>query len=136
MNKSTEEVKENSQVLHELESPARRSFVKGIAGLGAALASSSVLSVAEPAQSQAHAPASPSHAMSPVPDAWGPFTPSSNAGRYLQLTYPPSTTAGELQIGVSPEQPPPTICIGRLWRRSGTACSWDPPIACSTMQST
>ena len=101
MNKSTEEVKENSQVLHELESSARRSFVKGIAGLGAALASSSVLSVAEPAQSQAHAPASPSHAMSPVPDAWGPFTPSSNAGRYLQLTYPPSTTAGELQIGVT-----------------------------------
>jgi pimeloyl-ACP methyl ester carboxylesterase len=101
MNRSTEEVKENSQARHELESPARRLFVKGIAGVGAALASSSVLSTAEPAQNQAHAPASPNHATSPVQDAWGPFNPSSNAGRYLQLTYPPSTTAGELQIGVT-----------------------------------
>ena len=48
MNKSTEEVTENSQALRELESPARRSFVKGIAGLGAAVASSSILSLAEP----------------------------------------------------------------------------------------
>lgn len=101
MNKSAEEVRLNPQVLHELDSPARRSFVKGIAGLGAALAASSVISEAEPAQSQTHAPESPSHAMSPVPDAWGPFTPSRNAGRYSQLTYPPLTKAGELPIGVT-----------------------------------
>src|SRR5438067_2402367 len=40
------------------------------------------------------------HNVCPVQCGWGPFTPSSGEGRYLQLVYPPSTTRGDLQIGV------------------------------------
>src|SRR5712692_8998303 len=82
-----------------LESPARRSLMKGMAGLGAALASSS-LSPAIAAQTQSHQPGSPANQVPPAQDLWGPFTPSSGQGRYLQVAYPPSTTKGELQLGV------------------------------------
>jgi hypothetical protein len=99
MNKITEFGNEASQALAELESPARRLIVKGMAGLGAALASSSLLSAGVPAQ--AHQPAAPGNEIPPVLGEWGPFTPSNGAGQYLQLVYPPSTTAGELQIGVT-----------------------------------
>ena len=37
----------------------------------------------------------------PDQSEWGPFTPSSGAGRYLQLVYPPSTAKGELKLGVT-----------------------------------
>ncbi len=101
MNKTSEVWNETSQTFPELESPARRLFVKGVAGLGAAFASSSLLSAAVPAQAQSHQQARPGNEIPPVPDEWGPFTPSSGAGQYLQIVYPPSTTAGELQIGVT-----------------------------------
>src|SRR6202158_4854390 len=87
-----------SQRLPSLESPRRRLLMKGMAGLGAALASSS-LSPAMAVQTQSHQPGTPGHQVSPVQDGWGPVTPSSGAGRYLQLDYPPSTTTGELQPG-------------------------------------
>ena len=74
--------------------------MKGMAGLGATLASSS-LSPAIAAQTQSQQPETPGHQVSPVQSGWGPFTPSSVEGRYLQLAYPPSTTKGELQIGVT-----------------------------------
>ncbi len=83
-----------------LESPARRLLMKGVAGLGAALASSS-LSPAIAAQTRNHQPGSPASQVPPAQDLWGPFTPSSGAGRYLQLVYPPSTTKGELQLGAA-----------------------------------
>ena len=88
------------QGLPSLESPARRLLMKGMAGLGATLASSS-LSPAIAAQTQSHQRETPGHQVSPVQSGWGPFTPSSGEGRYLQLVYPPSTTKGELQIGVT-----------------------------------
>jgi len=87
-----------SQRLSSLESPSRRSLIKGVAGLGATLASSS-LSAAIAAQTQDHQPAIPNHQVSPVQGGWGPFTTSNGAGRYLRLVYPPSTTKGELQLG-------------------------------------
>jgi len=98
MNEITRSERIASQRLLSLESPARRSLMKVIAGLGATLASSS-LSPAIAAQTQSHQPGSPANQVSPVQDLWGPFTPSSGAGRYLQLSYPPSTTKGELQLG-------------------------------------
>jgi hypothetical protein len=88
-----------SQGLPRLESPSRRSLIKGMAGLSATLATSS-LSSPIAAQTQDHHPATPGPQVSPVQGGWGPFTPSNGAGRYLQLFYPPSTTKGELQLGV------------------------------------
>jgi hypothetical protein len=81
-----------------LESLSRRSLMKGMAGLSAALATSS-LSPAIAAQTQDHHPATPGPQVSPSQGGWGPFIPSNGAGRYLQLSYPPSTTKGELQLG-------------------------------------
>jgi hypothetical protein len=101
MNEITESEKETSRTLSGPKSPSRRLFVKGVAGLGATLASSSLLSATDPAQTQAHEPVPAGNGIPPVLGGWGPFTPSSNAGRYLQLAYPPSTTQGELQIGVT-----------------------------------
>jgi hypothetical protein len=102
MNKVSEVGNEASQTLAELESPARRLFVKGVAGLGAAFASSSLLSAASAeAQADSRRKAPTGNGVSPAQGDWGPFTPSRNTGRYLQLEYPPSTTAGELQIGVT-----------------------------------
>ena len=75
----------------------RRDFVQVMAGLGAALTASPLSSAT--AQPQARQPAPPGN--DPVDSAWGPFTPSSSAGQYLQLVYPPSTKAGELQIGAT-----------------------------------
>jgi hypothetical protein len=82
-----------------LESLSRRSLIKGMAGIGATLATSS-LSPAIAAQTQDHHPATPGPQVSAVQGGWGPFIPSNGAGRYLQLSYPPSTTKGELQLGV------------------------------------
>src|SRR6202142_2108774 len=73
----------------------RRDFMQAMAGLGAALTASSSAA----AQAQTRPPAAPGN--DKADSAWGPFTPSSNSGQYLQLVYPPSTTAGELQIGVT-----------------------------------
>jgi len=50
MNEITEAGNEAYQSFTELESPARRLFVKGVAGLGAAFASSALLSRPVPAQ--------------------------------------------------------------------------------------
>jgi hypothetical protein len=77
----------------------RREFMQAMAGFGAALTSSSLSSVAAQAQTPANRPAPPGN--DPGDSAWGPFTPSSGAGRYLQLAYPPSTAAGELKLGVT-----------------------------------
>src|SRR6266702_1571206 len=90
---------EEKRMNESLESPARRLLIKGMAGLGATLASSS-LSPAIAAQTQSHQPGTLGHQVPPDQVGWGPFTPSSGAGRYLQVVYPPSTTKGELQIGV------------------------------------
>jgi hypothetical protein len=88
-----------SQRPPSLESPARRLLIKGIAGLGATLASSP-LSAAIAAQIQSHKPEPSGNQLPPDQVGWGPFTPSSGEGRYLQVVYPPSATKGELQIGV------------------------------------
>ena len=101
MNEITESVKETSRTLLGPDSSSRRLFVKGVVGLGTTLASSPILSAGAPAQSQARQTAPPGNEVAPAQSVWGPFTPSSSAGRYLQLVYPPSTTAGELQIGVT-----------------------------------
>jgi pimeloyl-ACP methyl ester carboxylesterase len=98
MNEITQSERIASPSQSGLDSPARRSLMKAMAGLGATLASSS-LSPAIAAQTQSHQPGSPANQVPPVQDLWGPFTPSSGAGRYLQLSYPPSTTKGELQLG-------------------------------------
>jgi hypothetical protein len=97
---SEEEDSMSSYVIPQLESPARRLLIKRMAGLGATLACSS-LSPANAAQTQSHRPGGLENQVPPVQSAWGPFPPSSGAGRYLQLAYPPSTTKGELQIGVT-----------------------------------
>lgn len=101
MNNPIEPRNEAPQTFAKLEDPARRLFVKGVAGLGATLASSSLLSSATPAQGQARQAAAPGNQAAPSQSAWGPFTPSNSAGRYLQFEYPSSKTAGELQIGVT-----------------------------------
>ena len=101
MNKITEVGNEAPQAFAELQSPARRLIVKGMAGLGATFASASLASAAALAQNQARQTAPPGDEAAPVQSEWGPFAPSSGAGRYLQLEYPPSTTAGELQLGVT-----------------------------------
>jgi hypothetical protein len=98
MNEITESTKMASQKQPGLGSPGRRLVMKGMAGLGATLGASS-LSPAVGAQTRQ--PVSPGNEIPHVPDAWGPFTPSTSAGQYLQLVYPPSTTKGELQIGVT-----------------------------------
>src|SRR6202521_2147633 len=99
MNEITQSERIASERLSSLESPARRLLMKGMAGLGATLVSSS-LSAAIAAQTQSHQPGAPGNQVPPVQGGWGPFTPSSGEGRYLQVVYPPSTTKGELQIGV------------------------------------
>ena len=89
MNAAIESGGKISRTLVGPETPSRRLFVKGAAGLGTVLTSSSLISVADAIRSPAQAQ-----------DEWGPFVPSSDSGRYLQLVHPPSTIAGELQIGV------------------------------------
>jgi hypothetical protein len=101
VNEIIETVRGTSRTQLGPESSSRRLFVKGVAGLGATLASSSLLSAGVPAQAQASQPLAPGNEIPPILGGWGPFTPSSGAGRYLQLEYPPSTTAGELQLGVT-----------------------------------
>jgi hypothetical protein len=98
MNQTSQSERVASQGPRSVESPTRRSLMKGMAGLGAALASSS-LSLTIAAQTQSHQRGTPANQVPAVQDGWGPFTPSSGAGRYLQLVYPPSTTKEELQLG-------------------------------------
>jgi hypothetical protein len=98
MNEITESEGETSQALPASKSPSRRLFVKGTVGLSATLTASSLSSAA---LAQTQAPSPPSNEIPPVVNAWGPFTPSSSAGQYLQLIYPPSKAVGELQIGVT-----------------------------------
>ena len=80
---------------------ARRTFVKGIAALGAGVAAAPLLSKAAQAQVQAVPATPPKAATTPDTSLWGPFTPSNQLGRYFEIIYPASTTAGELPIGVS-----------------------------------
>jgi hypothetical protein len=101
MNKVSEVGHEASQTLAEPESQERRLFVKGVVGLGAAFASSSLLSATVQAQADSRQKAPTGNGVSSAQGGWGPFTPSRNTGRYLQLQYPPSTKAGELQLGVT-----------------------------------
>ncbi|HMJ21788.1 MAG TPA: hypothetical protein VK513_07760, partial [Terriglobales bacterium] len=98
MNEITQSERIGSPSQPGLDSPARRSLMKAMAGLGATLASSS-LSPAIASQTQSHQPGSPANQAPPAQDLWGPFTSSSGAGRYLRLVYPPSTAKGELQLG-------------------------------------
>src|ERR1035441_2055094 len=67
---------EASQTFAELKSPPRRLFVKGVVGLGAAFASSSLLSAAVSAQDHSRRQAPPGNEISPAQGGWGPFTPS------------------------------------------------------------
>src|SRR6266566_1103763 len=97
MNEITRSERIASERLSSLESPTRRLLMKGMAGLGATLVSSSL---SEAIAAQTHQPGAPGNQVPPDQVGWGPFTPSSGAGRYLQVVYPPSTTKGELQIGV------------------------------------
>src|SRR6201987_1938401 len=102
MNEITQSERIASQRQPSLESSARRSLMKAMEGLAATLASSS-LSPAIAAQTQSHHPGTLGNQIPPAQDGWGPFTPSSGAGQYLQLVYPLSTTKGELHLGaVSP----------------------------------
>lgn len=101
MNKAGQNKPDGSLTSVEMSSLSRRSFVKGVAGLSATVASSSLLSKPVSAQAQAAQPVPPGGEIPPVLGGWGPFTPSTRAGRYLQLIYPPSTRDGELQIGVT-----------------------------------
>jgi hypothetical protein len=101
MNKLPRVGNEASQTFAELESPARRLFVKGVVGLGAAIASSSVLSAAVPSRVDSRLQDPPGKESSPAESGWGPFKPSGSTGRYLQIEYPPSTAAGELQLGAT-----------------------------------
>jgi hypothetical protein len=73
----------------------RRNFMRAVAGFGVTAVPSAL------AQTQSRSPATSNSEGPLVSDKWGPFTPSSSAGRYLQLVYPPSTKAGELQVGVT-----------------------------------
>jgi hypothetical protein len=75
--------------------------MKGMAGLGATLASPLSPAISTQTQTQTHQPEAHGNPVSPVESGWGPFTASSGAGRYLQLIYPPSKTKGELQLGVT-----------------------------------
>src|ERR1700761_5725414 len=77
----------------------RRDFIQATTGFGVALTFSPLSFAA--AQTQAGRPASADNETASTVSAWGPFTPSSGLGRYLQLVYPPSAKAGELQIGVT-----------------------------------
>src|ERR1700676_2214567 len=99
MNEITQSERIASERLSSLESPTRRLLMKGMAGLGATLVSSS-LSAAIAAQTQGREPGAPGNQVPPDQVGWGPLTPSSGEGRYLQVVYAPSTTKGELQIGV------------------------------------
>src|ERR1700681_391738 len=100
MNEISQSKRIASQTRPSLKSPARRSLMKGMAGLGATPASSS-LSAAVAAQTQSHQTGAPAHQVPPDQVEWGPFTPSCSGGRYLHLAYPPSILKGELQIGVT-----------------------------------
>jgi hypothetical protein len=91
----------DENVQAKLQSSGRRSFVKGMAGVGATLVSGSLLSRGVSAQTQAASVVPPGGEIPPVLGGWGPFTPSTDAGQYLQLVSPPSTVKGELQIGVT-----------------------------------
>src|ERR1700730_11075633 len=97
MNEMSQNERIGSERLSSLESPTRRLLMKGMAGLGATLVSSSL---SEAIAAQTHQPVAPGNQVPPDQVGWGPFTPSSGEGRYLQVVYPPSTTKGELQIGV------------------------------------
>jgi hypothetical protein len=80
----------------------RRRFIREAAGIGATVASASLLPQAALAQTQpAPALKPPGGEVAPTSGAWGPITPSTRAGRYLQQVYRPSTRAGELQIAVT-----------------------------------
>src|SRR5260221_13585612 len=94
MNEINQNERIASERLSSLESPGRRLLMKGMAGLGATLVSSSL---SEAIAAQTHQPGAPGNQVPPDQVGWGPFTPSSGAGRYLQVVYPPSTTKGELQ---------------------------------------
>ncbi len=85
MNKITEVGDEASQSVAGLEPQARRLFVKGIAGLGATLSSSSLLCAATSARGKARKAAAPGNQAPAAQSAWGPFAPSNSAGHYLQI---------------------------------------------------
>lgn len=96
MNEMTE--RKASRILPGSAPSSRRLVVKGIAGLGTALASSSLSAAA---LAQARTLSLPGNGIAPMQSEWGPFTPSSSSGQYLQLVYPPSAKTGELQIGAT-----------------------------------
>src|SRR5258708_7686714 len=97
MNEITRSERIASERLSSLESPTRRLLMKGMAGLGATLVSSS-LSGAIAAQTQRQGATGNQVTSEQV--GGGNFSPSSGAGRYLPIVYQPSTTKAELRIGV------------------------------------
>src|ERR1700745_4532502 len=86
-----------SERLSSLEAPTRRLLMKGMAGRGATLVSSSR---SEAIAAQTHQPGAPGNQVPPDQGGWGPFSPSSGEGRYLPVGYPPYTNKGELTCGV------------------------------------
>jgi hypothetical protein len=78
----------------------RRSFVKSIAALGAGLAASPLLSETGQTQAASGPTAPPGAVSTKNSGTWGPFTASNRLGQYLQIAYPASTAAGELQLSV------------------------------------
>jgi hypothetical protein len=82
--------------------PGRRTFVKGMAAMSAALAAtSSAGSVAAAAQAVSGAADQTPLPFRPAFEQDLPTPPgSSRSGQYFQVTYPPSTDPGEMQLGV------------------------------------
>jgi hypothetical protein len=101
MDETSEREKEAKQTITGPDSLARRFFVKRMAAFGATFASASLASAAVSAHSQIRQTVQPGNEIASTQSGWGPYPPSGGAGRYLQLEYPPSTTAGELQLGVT-----------------------------------
>src|SRR5258708_14054184 len=91
MNEINQNERIASERLSSLESPARRLLIKGMAGLGATLVSSS-LSAAIAAQTQSQRRGGPCHLGPAIPVGSGTFSPSSGNVRFIPGFSPPSPT--------------------------------------------
>jgi hypothetical protein len=91
MNKVSEVGHEASQTLAEPESQERRLFVKGVVGLGAAFASSSLLSATVQAQADSRQKAPTGNGVSSAQGDWGPL-------------HPPEIQAATCSYNIHPQQ--------------------------------
>lgn len=90
MNKTSACKKDAQGIKAVLDSPPRRFVAKGMAGLGATFASATLASAASDAQGRSISRGLRATIALPIKPAGGHFTPSSNAGRFLELSYPAS----------------------------------------------